>query len=123
MILDRHVEAPPPAVEGIVVESLTDLRASKLTCILSRSEPRDLVDLLVLDRAGHPPERDLGLALKKDAGIDPAILAWLLTQFPVEPLPMMLKPLSPDELRRFRDELALRMRALAAPSGSAPLTP
>jgi Nucleotidyl transferase AbiEii toxin, Type IV TA system len=33
------IEAPPPPVEGIVVESLPDLRASKLTCILSRSEP------------------------------------------------------------------------------------
>ena len=59
-------------LEGIVVESLSDLRANKLTCILSRSEPRDLVDLYFLDRAGHPPERDLELALKKDAGIDPA---------------------------------------------------
>ncbi len=39
------IEAPPPPVEGIVVESLSDLRANKLSCILSRSEPRDLVDL------------------------------------------------------------------------------
>ena len=39
-------------VEGVQVESLLDLRANKLTCILSRSEPRDLVDLLFLDRAG-----------------------------------------------------------------------
>lgn len=102
-------------VEGIAVESLADLRAAKLTCVLSRSEPRDLVDLLFLDRAGYPPERDLGLALQKDAGIDPAILAWLLGQFPVRPLPMMLAPLTEGELLRFRDELRERMRALAVP--------
>jgi hypothetical protein len=56
------LEPPPPPIDGVVVESLADLRANKLTCILSRSEPRDLVDLLFLDRAGFPPERDLTLA-------------------------------------------------------------
>jgi hypothetical protein len=54
------IAAPPPPIEGIVVESLPDLRANKLTCILSRSEPRDLVDLYFLDQAGFPPELDLG---------------------------------------------------------------
>ncbi|MSP63283.1 MAG: hypothetical protein EXR72_23660 [Myxococcales bacterium] len=100
-------------VEGIDVESLTDLRAAKLTCILSRSEPRDLVDLLFLDRAGFPPDRDLVIALRKDAGIDPGILAWLLGQFPVRPLPTMLKPLTEAELEAFRDDLRERMRRLA----------
>ena len=56
-VFDSVADLDPPTapVEGIMVESLTDLRANKLTCILSRSEPRDLVDLLFLDRAGHPP--------------------------------------------------------------------
>ncbi len=108
------LEPPPPALEGIVVESLADLRASKLTCILSRSEPRDLVDLYFLDAAGYSPEKDLELASRKDAGTDPAILAWLLSQFPVEPLPGMLEPLTSGELRRFRDRLAERLRRIAA---------
>jgi hypothetical protein len=109
------VDAPPPPVDGIVVESLADLRANKLTCILSRSEPRDLVDLLFLDRSGYPPERDLALALRKDAGIDPGILAWLLMQFPVEPLPVMLQSLSREELQDFRADLRERFRRMAVP--------
>lgn len=104
------VEPPPLPIEGIVVESLTDLRASKLTCILSRSEPRDLVDLCFLHRAGFPPDQDLEIALRKDAGIDPGVLAWLLSQFPVEPLPKMREPLAREELRQFRDQLAERLR-------------
>ena len=104
------IHPPPPAIEGVVVESLADLRASKLTCILSRSEPRDLVDLFFLDRAGFPPDQDLEIALRKDAGIDPGVLAWLLSEFPVAPLPKMLLPLESEELGRFRDELAERMR-------------
>lgn len=104
----------PDAVEGVHVESLPDLRA-KLTCVLSRSEPRDLVDLLFLDRAGYPPEADLALALKKDGSIDPGVLAWLLGQFPVEPLPQMLIPLPAGDLESFRDRLAERLRRLAVP--------
>ena len=104
---------PPATIEGVQVESLADLRAAKLTRLLSRSEPRDLVDLLFLDRAGFPPERDLALALRKDAGVDPGVLGWLLGQFPVAPLPTMLSDLSSDELRRFRDELRERIRRAA----------
>lgn len=104
------IAPPPPPVEGIVIESLIDLRASKLTCILSRSEPRDLVDLYFLDRAGFPPERDLEIALRKDSGIDPGVLAWLLAQFPTRPLPVMLEPLTAEDLETFRDALAQKMR-------------
>lgn len=106
---------PPELLEGVLVESLADLRAAKITCVLSRSEPRDLVDLLFLERAGFPVEADLPLALRKDAGIDPGVLAWLLGQFPTAPLPLMIEPLSEDELRRFRDDLAARLRRLAVP--------
>lgn len=109
------LEPVPPPIDGVLVESLLDLRVNKLTCLLSRSEPRDLVDLLFLDRAGYPPEADLGLALRKDAGVDPGVIAWLLGQFPVEPLPVMLLPLDSDELRAFRDDLRERFRRLAIP--------
>jgi hypothetical protein len=112
-----QIEAAADPVEGVSVESLADLRASKLTCVLSRSEPRDLVDLLFLDRAGYPPERDLPLALRKDAGLDPGVLAWLLGQFPVDPLPRMLVPLDRSELLAFRDSLADRLRRVASPRG------
>jgi hypothetical protein len=107
------IASPPLPVEGIVIESLEDLRANKLTCILSRSEPRDLVDLYFLDQAGFPPEQDLAIALRKDAGIDPGVLAWLLAQFPTRPLPAMLEPLTSDQLERFRDALAERFRSSA----------
>jgi nucleotidyltransferase AbiEii toxin of type IV toxin-antitoxin system len=105
------------SLEGIVLESFADLRASKLTCILSRSEPRDLVDLLFLDRAGFHPEEDLPLALRKDGGIDPGVLAWLLGQFPLGPLPMMLLPLAPEELASFRASLRERFRTIALAGG------
>jgi hypothetical protein len=107
------LEPPPAPIEGVVVESLTDLRASKLTCLLSRSEPRDLVDVLFLERAGYSPEADFELALRKDSGMDPGVLAWLLNEFPVEPMPMMLVDLQIAELDAYRRHLAERFRRLA----------
>jgi hypothetical protein len=111
----EDIEPPDVPVEGVTVESLADLRANKVTCLLSRSEPRDLVDLMFLDQAGFPPERDLSLALRKDAGIDPGVLAWLLKDFPVSPLPIMLVPLTSEELRGFRDDLRDRFKRVAVP--------
>ncbi len=108
---------PTDRVDGVVVESLKDLRVNKLTCLLSRSEPRDLVDVLFLERAGHDPLHDLDAALAKDAGMDPAVLAWLLTSFPLRPMPMMLEELDEQTLQSYRDDLASRLRALARLGG------
>lgn len=109
--------APRDVVQGVVVESLTDLRANKLTCLLSRSEPRDLVDVLFLERTGYVPEADLAHALQKDGGIDPGILAHLLTSFPVAPLPQMLVEFTSAELCTYRDALAERFRRHAVAGG------
>ena len=76
--------------------------------------------MLFLDRAGYPPEHDIQLALKKDAGVDPGVIAWLLGQFPVEPLPVMLMPLDSKELRAFRDDLRERFRRLSLPPSMTP---
>jgi len=45
------------------------------------------------------------------------VLAWLLGQFPVDPLPRMLVPLDRNELLAFRDSLADRLRRVASPRG------
>lgn len=107
--------APVEHFSDVGIQSLADLRARKLTCLLSRSEPRDLVDVMFLDRAGFAPESDLPLATQKDSGMDPGVLAWLLGQFPIRPLPRMLKPLTEDELLAFRDKLQERFRVVALP--------
>jgi hypothetical protein len=49
--------------------------------------------------------------------MDPGVLAWLLGQFPVRPLPMMLEPLTEADLLAFRDVLRERFRRLAVPDG------
>ena len=103
-------------VDGVTVDALEDLRANKLTCLLSRSEPRDLVDLYFLDQAGFAPESSLEDALSKDAGIDPGILSFLLQGFPTHPMPVMLRSLDEAQLRSFKVQLADRFRVVALPA-------
>jgi hypothetical protein len=106
------VDDTQPVVEGIRLVPFADLRAAKLTCLLSRAEPRDLVDVLFLERSGYPPENDFAFALSKDAGMDPATMAWLVRDFPVHPMPIMLEALTEAELKRYRDGLAHRFKQL-----------
>jgi hypothetical protein len=51
--------------------------------------------------------------LKKNAGMAPGVLAWLVDQFPTAPLPEMLLPLTVGELEAYRAELAERLRRVA----------
>ena len=48
--------AAPDTVDGIIVDSIEDMLANKITCLLSRAEPRDLVDLYFLDLSNFAPE-------------------------------------------------------------------
>ena len=107
------VGSETPEIEGIRLLPYSDLRASKLTCLLSRAEPRDLVDALFLERDGFPPEQDFGGALRKDAGMDPSTLAWLIREIPTAPMPIMLEPLSEEQLVTYRDALASRFKQIA----------
>jgi hypothetical protein len=106
-----HPIEQPATTADVIVESFIDLRASKLACLVERSEPRDLVDVMFLERAGFRVEDELPLAVRKDAGVDPGVLAWLLRDFPTAPEPEMLTPIAPGELERYRDELAERLRS------------
>jgi hypothetical protein len=108
--------SPRDIVDGVTIDGLADLHANKLTCLLSRSEPRDLVDLFFLDQAGLSPESALSNALTKDAGIDPGVLSHLLRDFPTQPLPQMLCPFTEEALRAFRTDLVERFRQTALPS-------
>jgi hypothetical protein len=92
-------------VGPVRVEALRDQRANKLAALLGRSELRDLVDLYFIERAGLPAIEGLADATAKDAGMDPAWLAWALDQIEVRQLRGMTVPLDEADLRKYRDEL------------------
>jgi len=115
-----HERAPqgsaPKRQFGFVrVDPPEEILANKLCALLSRAEPRDLVDVLALERAGHRVEGAIALASRKDAGLTPAQLAWVLSQITIPDDVTIPGGLSSSELRTFLSDLIVRLTQLAFP--------
>lgn len=118
LILDvtERVGPPPSDRDGFPLDPPAEILANKLCAILGRSEPRDLVDLFYLEKAGHRILGALPAARRKDAGLTPGQLAWAISEVPLDRLPDgLLAPLSLDELRDFRARLLDTLEHLSFP--------
>ncbi|GAC1337956.1 MAG: hypothetical protein NVS2B9_13570 [Myxococcales bacterium] len=89
LVRDRAPQGPLPkqSFGDIRVDPPQEILANKLCALLSRSELRDLIDVYALEQAGFRVEDALALAEKKDAGLTPAQLAWVLSQIDLTSLP------------------------------------
>jgi predicted nucleotidyltransferase component of viral defense system len=112
----QAIASPITTPEGLSVDSIDDIAANKWCAILGRSEVRDYVDLFFLAKAGKDPLGLLPAAQKKDAGLDPAVLAFVLSEVKVNEAPQNLaQPLSAQELQSFIDDLRHRLARAAFP--------
>lgn len=102
-------------IDGIRIDSPEEILANKLCALLSRSEIRDLVDVMVLENAGFDLEVALDAAEKKDTGLSPAQLAWVLhgIEFGDDLIPP--GDVTVADLRRYLDGLIERLQKLALP--------
>ncbi|MBK6694360.1 MAG: nucleotidyl transferase AbiEii/AbiGii toxin family protein [Myxococcales bacterium] len=114
----RQLHVVKSRVGDILVDPPDEILANKLTAIVGRMEERDLVDVLCLERAGLRVEDALPAALAKDGGATPATLAWLLSEVRIPDTASLPAGVTPAELRAFIDELVIRLRRAAHPSGS-----
>jgi hypothetical protein len=113
----ERVGPPPADVQRVRVDPLEEILANKICAILGRSEPRDLVDLFFLEKAGHRVTDALPAARRKDGGLTPAQLAWSIAQVNLDRMPEgLLAPLSLEELRTFRTRLVEGLERLSFPS-------
>lgn len=101
--------------DHIVVDPADEILANKLTAIVGRAEERDLIDVMLLERAGYPVEAALPAALAKDGGCTPATLAWLLSEVKIPDGIELPAGVPPAELRAYVAELIRRLLVLAAP--------
>ena len=109
-------DAPKVRFGAIVVDPPEEILANKLVTLLSRNELRDLVDVLALERAGYPIEGAVPLAARKDGGLTPAQLGWVLSQITIGDDAAVPGGVSAAELRRFLLELQHRLGRMAWPS-------
>lgn len=80
-VLDRapQVAGDEMRFGNVVVDPPQEILANELTALVSRTEERDLVDVMFLERSLRV-EDAFPAALAKDGGCTPATLAWLLSQ-------------------------------------------
>ena len=120
LVRDRVPQGPEPKKQfgAVRVDPPHEILANKLCALLSRAEPRDLVDVFALERAGHPAEGAMDLAKQKDAGLTPGQLAWVLSQITIPDDATVPGGLATSELRSFLSGLIARLTRLAFPQAS-----
>lgn len=98
------------------VDPIEEITVNKFCAVLGRSDTKDLIDLLFISRRGIDVLALLPDACRKDAGMDPSTLAWVLSGMSLNLGGLdLLVPVSAEDLGAFRDQLVARLLALARP--------
>jgi len=104
-----------PVMGAIRVDPVEEILANKLCALLARGEIRDVVDVRALELAGLRVEDLLGRAARKDGGLTPAQLAWVLSQIEIGEDVVPPGGVTVAELRTYLHDLERRLTALALP--------
>jgi hypothetical protein len=113
-LLQRWQELKP--THGVVrVDPAEEIFANKLCTLLGRSEIRDLVDVRALEGLGLSLTEALAAAQRKDGGLTPAQLAWVLSQITIGDEATLPGEVAPSDLRDYRRGLVDRLVRLARP--------
>jgi len=121
IVVDLVRERAPQAVEeklvidGIRIDPPAEILANKLCALLGRAELRDLVDTMALERSGLSIEDAVVAARRKDGGLSPAQLAWVLSEIVVGEDARPPGGVTPADLRAYLHELIGRLTRLAYP--------
>jgi predicted nucleotidyltransferase component of viral defense system len=110
-----QIETEKQTINGIRVDSPEEILANKLCALLSRSEIRDLVDVRALEKAGYNLENALEAAAKKDSGLTPAQLVWVLSQIKFGDDLISPGNVSAADLREYLENLISRLTRLSFP--------
>lgn len=102
-------------INGIRIDAPEEILANKLCALLSRSEIRDLIDVRELEKAGYDLENALEAAAKKDSGLTPAQLVWVLNQIELGNNLALPNGISVSELREYLENLISRLARISFP--------
>ena len=107
---------PDKPRHGIVrVDPAEEIFANKLCTLLGRSEIRDLVDARALEGVGLSLTQALEAGQRKDGGLTPAQLAWVLSQITIGDGASLPGGVTPADLRDYLRGLIDRLVRLGHP--------
>jgi len=99
----------------IRVDPPEEILANKLCALLSRAEIRDLVDVWALEKHGYSFEAGLEQAARKDGGLTPGQLGWVLSQIQIGDDAAPPGGVSVEDLRSYLRGLRERLAGMAFP--------
>ena len=117
LVFERSEQLRPdkPAHERVRVDPAEEIFANKLCTLLGRSEIRDLVDVRALEGLGLSLTEALEAGQRKDGGLTPAQLAWVLSQITIGEEASLPGGVTPLELRDYLRSLIDRLVRLGHP--------
>ena len=117
LVVERaeQVKADKPMYGLVRVDPPEEIFANKLCTLLGRSEVRDLIDLRALEGLGLPLAEGLEAGRRKDGGLTPAQLAWVLSEIRIGEEAPLPGGVAPSELRDYLRGLIDRLARLAHP--------
>jgi hypothetical protein len=111
----EQVQPEKPARGLVRVDPAEEILANKLCALLGRAEIRDLVDVRALEGLGLSLTDALAAGERKDGGLTPAQLAWVLSQISIGEDATLPGGVTPAQLREYLDDLVERLTRLAHP--------
>jgi hypothetical protein len=111
----EQVRPEKPTHGRVRVDPAEEIFANKLCALLGRSEIRDLVDVRALEQAGLSLEEALAGGRRKDGGLTPGQLAWVLSQITIDDEAALPGDVPPADLRLYLQGLIDRLARLAHP--------
>ncbi len=99
----------------IRVDPPAEILANKLCTLLSRSEIRDLVDVMELERSGCDLAQAMRLAHRKDSGFTPAQLGFVLSEIRIGDDARIPGRCSAADVRAYLADLVERLARMAMP--------
>jgi hypothetical protein len=111
----EQVRPEKPAHGSVRVDPAEEILANKLCALLGRAEIRDLVDVRALEGLGLSLTDALAAGERKDGGLTPAQLAWVLSQIAIGDDADLPGGVGPAELREYLNGLVDRLARLARP--------
>ncbi len=117
LVVERTAQVrPEKPLHGIVrVDPAEEIFANKLCTLLGRSEIRDLVDVRALEGLGLSLTDALAAGERKDGGLTPGQLAWVLSEITIGDQAVLPGGVAPAELREYVRGLIDRLARLAHP--------
>ena len=102
-------------LQADILDPAEEIFANKLCTLLGRSDIRDLIDARALEGLNLSLTEALAAAQRKDGGLTPAQLAWVLSQISIGDEAKLPGGVAPAELREYLRGLIDRLARLAYP--------